>query len=459
MEIARLGYATGVRAARARLGARSRRPLRAHRRAAGDAARRSRTSRSTSCWRRSIARRTDRPMWRLLVGAQHPPRRARDVRAAAGARVSVADALAAATRRGAADARRHRPDGGRRRARWFADAGHAALVDRLRARRRARRGRSRADRPARGQDHRAHRRASSRCRASRRTARARRPAPRVAGSVSKRTDFVVAGATPAPPSSRRAQALGIEIIDEARVPAPPRLRGSVLRFAAWRIPGTTSRSRPTTSSTKASRSSSRSRKGSKNKYELDKATGLLQGRPRALLGRALPGQLRLRAAHARGGRRSRSTCSCSARSRSCRWRSSTARAIGAFEMRDEHGVDTKIIAVHVNDPAVRDYHRLDRAAAARDARDSPLLRGLQGARGQAGGGRRPTSTATARSSCCSAADAAIPAEHPWRAAFVALHVVARARSAPAASPLVCAPRADARGDAVWRAPATPSARN
>ncbi len=35
-----------------------------------------------------------------------------------------------------------------------------------------------------------------------------------------------------------------------------------------------------------------------------------------------------------------------------------ARAIGGFEMRDEHGVDTKIIAVHVNDPAVRDYHAL-----------------------------------------------------------------------------------------------------
>jgi inorganic pyrophosphatase len=32
-----------------------------------------------------------------------------------------------------------------------------------------------------------------------------------------------------------------------------------------------------------------------------------------------------------------------------------ARAIGGFEMRDEQGVDTKIIAVHVNDPAVRDY--------------------------------------------------------------------------------------------------------
>jgi inorganic pyrophosphatase len=37
----------------------------------------------------------------------------------------------------------------------------------------------------------------------------------------------------------------------------------------------------------------------------------------------------------------------------------SARAIGGFEMRDEHGVDTKIIAVHVNDPAVRDYQRLD----------------------------------------------------------------------------------------------------
>jgi inorganic pyrophosphatase len=35
-----------------------------------------------------------------------------------------------------------------------------------------------------------------------------------------------------------------------------------------------------------------------------------------------------------------------------------ARAIGGFEMRDEHGVDTKIIAVHVNDPAVRDFRRM-----------------------------------------------------------------------------------------------------
>jgi inorganic pyrophosphatase len=36
-----------------------------------------------------------------------------------------------------------------------------------------------------------------------------------------------------------------------------------------------------------------------------------------------------------------------------------ARAIGGFEMRDEHGVDTKIIAVHVNDPAVREYTSVD----------------------------------------------------------------------------------------------------
>jgi inorganic pyrophosphatase len=33
-----------------------------------------------------------------------------------------------------------------------------------------------------------------------------------------------------------------------------------------------------------------------------------------------------------------------------------ARAIGGFRMRDEHGDDTKIIATHVNDPAVADYN-------------------------------------------------------------------------------------------------------
>ena len=36
-----------------------------------------------------------------------------------------------------------------------------------------------------------------------------------------------------------------------------------------------------------------------------------------------------------------------------------ARAIGGFLMSDEHGEDVKIIAVHVHDPAVNEYHRLE----------------------------------------------------------------------------------------------------
>jgi inorganic pyrophosphatase len=36
-----------------------------------------------------------------------------------------------------------------------------------------------------------------------------------------------------------------------------------------------------------------------------------------------------------------------------------ARAIGGFQMRDQHGNDVKIIAVHVNDPAVSDYTDID----------------------------------------------------------------------------------------------------
>jgi inorganic pyrophosphatase len=36
-----------------------------------------------------------------------------------------------------------------------------------------------------------------------------------------------------------------------------------------------------------------------------------------------------------------------------------ARAIGGFRMRDEHGEDVKLIAVHVHDPAVNDYHDVD----------------------------------------------------------------------------------------------------
>jgi inorganic pyrophosphatase len=37
----------------------------------------------------------------------------------------------------------------------------------------------------------------------------------------------------------------------------------------------------------------------------------------------------------------------------------SARAIGGFRMRDEHGIDVKVICVHVNDPAFSDYHDID----------------------------------------------------------------------------------------------------
>jgi inorganic pyrophosphatase len=37
----------------------------------------------------------------------------------------------------------------------------------------------------------------------------------------------------------------------------------------------------------------------------------------------------------------------------------SAKAIGGFDMSDEHGVDTKIVCVHANDPAFRDYNEMD----------------------------------------------------------------------------------------------------
>ena len=36
-----------------------------------------------------------------------------------------------------------------------------------------------------------------------------------------------------------------------------------------------------------------------------------------------------------------------------------ARAIGGFRMRDEFGIDDKIICVHINDPAYRDYKSVE----------------------------------------------------------------------------------------------------
>src|SRR4051794_29517835 len=103
-------------------------------------------------------------------------------------------------------------------------------------------------------------------------------------------------------------------------------------------------------------------KGSKNKYELDKATGLLKVDrvlfsavhypanygfvPRTLEEDGDPADVLVL------GQDSIVPLALV-----------EARAIGGFEMRDEHGVDTKVIAVHVNDPAVRDYQRLDELPA------------------------------------------------------------------------------------------------
>ena len=61
-----------------------------------------------------------------------------------------------------------------------------------------------------------------------------------------------------------------------------------------------------------------------------------------------------------------------------------ARAIGVMRMRDEKGLDDKIIAVSVKDPAVSRLHGSHAAARPPAARDPALLRGLQDARAQAG---------------------------------------------------------------------------
>ncbi|MGZ3429404.1 MAG: inorganic diphosphatase, partial [Polyangia bacterium] len=98
-------------------------------------------------------------------------------------------------------------------------------------------------------------------------------------------------------------------------------------------------------------------KGSKNKYELDKSTGLLKVDrvlfsavhypanygfvPRTLEDDGDPADVLVL------GQESIVPLALV-----------DVRAIGGFEMRDEHGVDAKIIAEHVNDPAVRDYRTL-----------------------------------------------------------------------------------------------------
>ena len=110
-------------------------------------------------------------------------------------------------------------------------------------------------------------------------------------------------------------------------------------------------------------------------------------RPRAL---TAPSTTRRTTASSRGPSATtatRSTRWCWGRSRCYPLTIVEARAIGVMRMRDEKGIDDKIIAVSVQGPRVHRLHRSPAAAAAPAARDHALLRGLQGARAQAGGGR------------------------------------------------------------------------
>ena len=123
--------------------------------------------------------------------------------------------------------------------------------------------------------------------------------------------------------------------------------------------------------------------GSKNKYELDKETGLLR------LDRVLYSAVHYPANY---GFIPRTFCDDGdpldalvlGQEAVVPLTIVEARAIGVMRMRDEKGLDDKIIAVSVQDPAFADYTDHAAAAAAPAARDEALLRGLQDPRAQAG---------------------------------------------------------------------------
>ena len=124
-------------------------------------------------------------------------------------------------------------------------------------------------------------------------------------------------------------------------------------------------------------------KGSKNKYELDKETGLLR------LDRVLYSAVHYPADY---GFIPRTFCDDGDPLDALVLSQEPvhpltiveARAIGVMRMRDEKGIDDKIVAVSVRDPAFADYTDKGQLPAAHAARDPPLLRGLQGPRAQAG---------------------------------------------------------------------------
>ena len=62
--------------------------------------------------------------------------------------------------------------------------------------------------------------------------------------------------------------------------------------------------------------------------------------------------------------------------------------IALFKMRDDKGVDDKVLCVPLNDPNWNTMESLDDLPIAAARRDLPLLLDLQAARGQGGQGRR-----------------------------------------------------------------------
>ena len=124
-------------------------------------------------------------------------------------------------------------------------------------------------------------------------------------------------------------------------------------------------------------------RGSHLKYEVDKPTGLLAPRPRALQRGVLPGELRVHPAHARRRRRS---------ARHPRAMQEPvepltivrARALGGLRMADDKGGDDKIIAVCIDDPAYAHVRDARAAAAARDEGARSVLPRLQDPRGASG---------------------------------------------------------------------------
>ena len=136
-------------------------------------------------------------------------------------------------------------------------------------------------------------------------------------------------------------------------------------------------------------------KGSKNKYELDKETGLLK------LDRVLYSSVHYPADY---GFIPRTYCDDGdpldalvlSQEPVYPLTIVKARAIGVMRMRDEKGIDDKIVAVSVNDPAVAGYTDKAQLPTHELRQLQAVLRRVQGARAQAGRGGGPAGTGGCR---------------------------------------------------------------